>query len=96
MVVIRLCLDVGLQGNGKGESENWAGLGWAGLNPSIGSTGSFLPVEDVSPTSINVLNSTYNETVSCLGCVYGVRKAALWEEATLVLLKPRSRCMSTR
>lgn len=27
MVVIRLCLDVGLQGNGKGESENWAGLG---------------------------------------------------------------------
>lgn len=29
MVVIRLCLDVGLKGNGKGESENWAGLGWA-------------------------------------------------------------------
>jgi len=48
MVVIRLCLDVGLKGNGKGESENWAGLGWAGLDPSIGSTGSFLPVEDVS------------------------------------------------
>lgn len=75
-------MDVGLQGNGnsKGESENWAGL-----DPSIGSTGSFFSSGGcLSPTSINVLNSTYNETVSCVGCVYV--RPALWEETTLVLL----------
>lgn len=37
----------GTQG-GMGRGSLRTGLGWAGLDPSIGSTGSFLPVEDVS------------------------------------------------